>query len=68
MQEMSQAASILRHMKRHGSIDPLSALRKYGTMRLAARILELRQQGYPIRSEMVVTFGGTRVAQYRLEG
>ena len=43
---MSQSAAILRHLKRGGLLTARSAYRLYGTMRLAARIKELRDRGY----------------------
>ena len=45
--EMSQKTAILDLLKR-GPVTPLDALQKVGSMRLAARILELREDGYPI--------------------
>jgi len=47
---MSQANQILNHIKTHGAINPLMALERYGCMRLAARISELRQLGHKIET------------------
>lgn len=62
---MSQSASILRHLKRGGVLTAASAYRLYGTMRLAARILELRDRGYQIRTSMR-RVRNTSIAVYRL--
>lgn len=61
---MSQQSRILAHLKR-ARLDPLTALRRYGCLRLAARIDELRCQGHEIVSRLVER-GGKRFAQYRL--
>ena len=62
---MSQSDAILRHLRIHGSITPLEALNLYGSMRLAARVGELRSEGYPIRT-VLVEKNGKRWARYRL--
>lgn len=49
---MKQTEKILQHMRLHGSITPLEALRDYGCMRLAARIADLKQQGVLITAEL----------------
>ena len=64
---MSQADAILAHLKRGQNIEPLMALRYYGTFRLAARILELRERGFKIRTEIRETRPGRRVAFYSLK-
>jgi len=61
---MSQSVAILSHMKRWGSIDPMTALDRYGCFRLAARIEELRRV-HIIETEMVER-GNKRFARYRL--
>ena len=45
---MNQNDRILRHLRDHGSIDPMTALRDYGIMRLASRINDLRNAGHAI--------------------
>ena len=61
---MSQKLRILAHLRR-AQIDPMTALRRYGCLRLAARIDELRHQGHEIASRLVER-GGKRFARYRL--
>ena len=45
--EMSQKTAILDMLKR-GPVTPLDALSKIGCFRLAARVRELLEDGYPI--------------------
>ena len=61
---MSQSTRILSHLKQYGSITPLTALDKYGCMRLAARISDLKDSGNTITTEMVRA-GDKRYARYR---
>ena len=68
---MTQCDKILFHLQTIGSITPFEALDQYGCFRLAARVAELKAEGYPITSEIVSKqnrFGETvRFAKYRLE-
>ena len=54
---MTQANIIVRHLKQYGSITPLEALTRYGIMRLASRVNDLRNDGFPIVSDMKVHDG-----------
>lgn len=63
---MSQSQQILRHLKAGHRITPLDALKRFGCMRLGARIYDLRQLGHRIERAMIETSGGARVAEYRL--
>lgn len=45
-----QTEMIFDHLKRHGSITPMQALRDYGCFRLASRVLELREAGHQIET------------------
>lgn len=49
---MTQTDRILRHLREHGSITPLEALREFGCMRLGARIYDLKRAGYDIESKI----------------
>ena len=62
----SQNEQILRHLKAGGSLTPLQALRKYGCLRLGARIYNLKARGHNMRKELVTTPGGKRVARYSM--
>ena len=48
----TQNSKVLRYIEEHGSITPLEAMR-FGCMRLAARIKDLKTAGHNIQSEMV---------------
>jgi hypothetical protein len=66
---MSQNAQVLSYLKRWGSLTPLQALRELGTLRLGARIFDLREMGHRIETEHVTVktrAGKARVARYRL--
>ena len=58
-------------MEDYGSIDPMTAIKDYGCMRLSARIFDLRELGYDIDKENITVktrHGKTKVARYRLNG
>ena len=50
---MTQHDRILRHLKDHGALSTLDAMKEYGIMRLSARVSELKMMGYKISSELV---------------
>ena len=52
-QTQTQKEAILRHLQSGKTITPLEALNLYGCYRLGARIWDLRDEGYVIRSESV---------------
>ena len=63
---MRQTDAILRLLiDRPEGITALEALRECGSLRLAARIADLRFMGHDIESRMV-TINGKRVARYTL--
>lgn len=53
--KMTQKSVLLEHLKRYGSIEPLTALREYGIYRLGARIADLRSDGYNIVTQTVTS-------------
>ena len=62
----SQNARIRAHLLRGKSLTALEALTRFGTFRLAARILELKHdEGLPIRTS-IEKAGGKRIAVYRI--
>ena len=63
---MTQKDTIINHINQYGSITPLEALTRYGIMRLASRVNDLRNEGFRIVSDMKV-HDGRRYASYRLE-
>lgn len=68
---MTQCDRVLEYLKRFGSITQLEAIRDLGCMRLAARIADLRDQGYGIGTRMKTETNryGNKVsfAEYYLE-
>ena len=67
----TQNEMILKHLQTHKrGITPMQALEKFGCMRLASRISDLRQMGYVISREMIAVKnrdGETcHVANYKL--
>lgn len=53
MSKATQADRILDYMERFGSITQYEALQDLGVMRLASRISDLKNMGYPIKGEIV---------------
>ena len=66
----SQCKKILQHLEQKGSITALVAFNRYGIMRLASRVNDLKKQGYDITTELVIGENRngepTRYAVYRL--
>jgi len=62
---MTQTDQIRAHLMSRKTITPIQALRKYGCMRLAARVSDLRAEGLEIRSTMIEQ-NGKRFARYQL--
>lgn len=65
----AQTTQILSALERGESLTPLDALKRFGCMRLGARIHELKQppHGLPIQDETVEVSDGKRVKRYYLE-
>lgn len=63
---VSQKEMILTHLREKGSITSLEAIGVYRIYRLQARIDELRDQGYAIKTEMHKDGTGKRYARYNL--
>lgn len=64
---MTQEQVILA-LLHQGPITALDALQQAGCLRLAARIADLRQQGYEITTEDFKTPTGKHIARYSLKG
>jgi hypothetical protein len=62
---MTQTQMVLDALRR-GPLTPLEALERFGCFRLAARVLELREQGHAIWVERHTLPNGKRVARYRM--
>ena len=62
----SQCGKILDHLRAGKTITPLEALELCGSLRLGARIFDLKADGHPIEKELIEVSPGVRVAQYSL--
>lgn len=62
---MTQNQKLLRDLQRGQTLTPLIALERHGCFRLAARILELRREGWTILSRKA-KIGRKYVSSYRL--
>lgn len=56
--------TVARHLRSRGEITPMQALVTYGIYRLAARIHDLRNEGWPIETEMKQDEAGHKYARY----
>ena len=65
MKTKSQIKQIQSHLNRGWKLTPLQALQKYGCMRLAARIAELRDEGMHIITRKVTRNGKTFAEYHR---
>lgn len=65
----TQTDQVLDYLRNTGPLDQFTAKDELGVLRLGARIWDLKQRGYAIRTELIeapTEYGGTRVAQYSL--
>ena len=63
----SQCRLILEALSRYDEVTAITALQRFGCFRLAARINDLREQGYSITTETEKTSTGKRIARYWLD-
>lgn len=61
----SQNVEIRKHMERGFEITPLEALEKFGCMRLASRIYDIKQEGCEVLDRKVER-NGKRYKAYRM--
>lgn len=62
----AQKRAILKHLEEGKTITAAQAMRLFRCERLAARIRELRQDGYNIITETLTTRSGKRIGEYSL--
>lgn len=60
----SQERMILEALKNGESLTPLEALKRFGCLRLGARIWDLKRKGHKVKKNIIKTASGKRVAQY----
>ena len=63
--KLSQRNKIAAEL-RHGWVTPMDALKKCGSMRLGARVFELRRLGVSIREKWVQINNRTKVKAFRI--
>ena len=63
----NQSAAILEYLQSGATLTPLEALDRFGSMRLGARIYDLKKQGHPIKVRIIELRSGKHVAQYYIE-
>lgn len=61
---MTQNEVILNHLQNYGGLTSLEAIRLYRITRLAARISDLKKNGYNILSETVRKKEGKKTIKY----
>ena len=61
----SQKALILAHLQTGATLTSLEALERYGCFRLSGRILDLKEEGHTINSQLV-KINGKYVSEYTL--
>lgn len=64
---MNQSQEILAYLQSGRSLTPLEALDKFGCFRLGARVWDLEQKGYKIKTEFI-TENGKTFARYSIFG
>ena len=63
---MAQNQEILSYLKTGATLTPLEALKMFGSLRLAGRIYDLKQNGWPIVCDRLDVGDGKRVGHYYL--
>ena len=62
----TQTETVLAVLQMGDKLTQLEALRRFGIMRLASRISDLKRRGWPIKKMMIDVPGGAKVAEYWL--
>ena len=66
MTRRTQLNRLRAHLQAGRSITPLNALEKLGSLRLSARVYDLRREGLDVKTTLVQC-GRARYARYSLE-
>ena len=64
---MSFKSDVLKHLDNGGKLTRLEAFELYGSLKLPARISELRRDGHKISGKMIKLPSGKRVKRYWIE-
>lgn len=62
----TQTDRILWHLKAGHKLTPIDALNKFGCFRLGARIWDIKEMGFKIRTKLVKTNTNKNIAEYEL--
>ncbi|QTX32863.1 hypothetical protein KAR29_02775 [Aminithiophilus ramosus] len=62
----NQRQKVLGWLRDGRSLTSLEALSRFGCLRLASRIAELKKMGFPVEKEMISVESGAHVARYFL--
>jgi hypothetical protein len=65
MKASTQKKEILAHLEKGKTITSLMAFKQFGCTRLAARVLDLRRDGHPVKSERI-SVNGKHVSKYSI--
>lgn len=63
----SQNRKILECLLKGNKLTPIDMLKKFKSLRASARIFDLRKDGWNIKTTIIKTKSGKRVAEYSLE-
>lgn len=63
---MTQSEMILEALQRGETLTPLDSLKRFGCLRLGARIWDLKQCGHEIDMRLIDVGNGKHVASYSL--
>lgn len=67
MKHASQNKRIAEYLSKGNKITSLQAMNKYGCMRLARVVGDLKDLGMDIKSKLITVKSGKRVSQYWVE-
>ena len=62
----SMKKQIFEYLQNGGALTPLKALKMFKCLSLHARIFDLRREGVPIQTTLILTETKKRVAEYRI--
>ena len=66
MKNTTQNGEILVYLQKGNKITALTALEHFGCLRLSARIHNIRDWGFDVKTEIVKTKTGKHIAEYSL--
>jgi hypothetical protein len=64
LKDDSQNALVLGYLAKGKKLTPGVSLRLFGSLRLAARVHELKRRGHKIKKKTVTVDDGKRIAEY----